>query len=64
MTFDVEQRIYRISQDHETMRVVFMVYGRVEKDLGVFPNILSHEELHGKLLELVHEYQEKLRESE
>lgn len=60
MKYEVEQSIYKISQDHDTFEIDFLVYGRVEKTISADRN-LKHEELHEMLLQCVHEYQMRMR---
>lgn len=60
MKFDVEQRIYKISQDHESHDLIFYVYGREERRDPADHN-LTHNELHDVLLDMIHWYQLKTR---
>ena len=60
MKYEVEQSIYKLSQDHDTMGIEFLVYGHVEKIIPA-DRIMKHDELHDLLLQCVHEYLEKTR---
>lgn len=60
MKYEVEESIYKISQDRETHEVFFFVYGREEWRQTAIRN-QTHEELHEILLTLIHWYQDKTR---
>ena len=60
MKYEVEESIYKISQDRESHDLIFYVYGREERR-GMTDHNLNHDELHEVLLEMIHWYQNKTR---